>query len=72
MNVHSFFELKFVLYLMQNEKQQLKHKIQQTFFSVQDQNTYLWGLLFQNRNIKQKADRLLHENFLENLLNLFY
>ena len=57
---------------MQNEKQQLKHKIQQTFFSVQDQNTYLWGLLFQNRNIKQKADRLLHENFLENLLNLFY
>ena len=72
MNVHSFFELKFVLYLMQNEKQQLKHKIQQTFFSVQDQNTYLWGLLFQNRNIKQKVDRLLHENFLENLLNLFY
>ena len=57
---------------MQDEKQQLKHKIQKTFSSVQDQNTYMWGLLFQNRNIKQKADRLLHENYLETLLNVLY
>ena len=57
---------------MQDEKQQLKHKIQETFSSVQDQNTYLWGLLFQNQNIKQKADRLLHENYLENLLSFLY
>ena len=57
---------------MQDEKRQLKHKIQQKFSSVQDQNTYLWGLLFQNRNIKQKADRLFHENYLENLLNFLH
>ena len=57
---------------MQDEKQQLKHKIQETFSPVQDQNTYLWGLLFQNQNIKQKADRLLHENYLENLLRFLY
>ena len=40
---------------MQDEKRQLKHKMQQTFSSIQDQNTYLWGAVVSKSKYKTKG-----------------